>query len=126
MADRSPPLRFGSTVTKQSGANPSGVLSIFVWAARVTSGRQCRLLLQFHFCPVESFLGPRTTASPRQPKERFSMNTGPGAKVADSQQNVRASERYDLEINLDFEVIPFRGAHVLMGICHFGPRSSVH
>jgi uncharacterized protein (TIGR02266 family) len=31
------------------------------------------------------------------------MNTGPGAKVADSQQNVRASERYDLEIKVDLE-----------------------
>jgi uncharacterized protein (TIGR02266 family) len=30
------------------------------------------------------------------------MNTGPGAKVAD-QQNVRASERYDLEIKVDLE-----------------------
>ncbi len=31
------------------------------------------------------------------------MNTGPGAKVAENQQNVRASERYDLEIKVDLE-----------------------
>jgi uncharacterized protein (TIGR02266 family) len=31
------------------------------------------------------------------------MNTGPGANVADSHQNVRASERYDLEIKVDLE-----------------------
>ena len=31
------------------------------------------------------------------------MNTGPGAKLADSQQNVRAAERYDLEIKVDLE-----------------------
>jgi uncharacterized protein (TIGR02266 family) len=31
------------------------------------------------------------------------MNSGPGAKVADNQQNVRASERYDLEIKVDLE-----------------------
>jgi uncharacterized protein (TIGR02266 family) len=29
------------------------------------------------------------------------MNTGPGAKVAD--QNVRAAERYDLEVKVDFD-----------------------
>src|SRR5258708_3870166 len=31
------------------------------------------------------------------------MNTGPGAKLADSHQNVRAAERYDLEIKVDLE-----------------------
>jgi uncharacterized protein (TIGR02266 family) len=31
------------------------------------------------------------------------MNTGPGAKVADSHANVRAAERYDLEIKVDLE-----------------------
>src|SRR5262250_1134833 len=31
------------------------------------------------------------------------MNTGPGAKVADPHANVRASERYDLEIKVDLE-----------------------
>src|SRR4029079_19692672 len=31
------------------------------------------------------------------------MKSGPEAKVADSHQNVRASERYDLEIKVDLE-----------------------
>ena len=31
------------------------------------------------------------------------MNTGPGAKVADPHANVRAAERYDLEIKVDLE-----------------------
>jgi uncharacterized protein (TIGR02266 family) len=31
------------------------------------------------------------------------MNQGPGAKVADSHANVRASERFDLEIKVDLE-----------------------
>ena len=31
------------------------------------------------------------------------MNSGPGAKVADSHANVRAAERYDLEIKVDLE-----------------------
>ena len=31
------------------------------------------------------------------------MNSGPGAKVADNHQNVRASERYDLEVKVDLE-----------------------
>lgn len=31
------------------------------------------------------------------------MNTGTGAKVADNQQNARASERYDLEVKVDLE-----------------------
>jgi uncharacterized protein (TIGR02266 family) len=31
------------------------------------------------------------------------MNSGPGAKVADPHANVRASERFDLEIKVDLE-----------------------
>jgi uncharacterized protein (TIGR02266 family) len=31
------------------------------------------------------------------------MNSGPGAKVAENPQNVRASERYDLEVKVDLE-----------------------
>ena len=31
------------------------------------------------------------------------MNTGAGAKVAENQQNVRAAERFDLEVKVDLE-----------------------
>jgi uncharacterized protein (TIGR02266 family) len=37
------------------------------------------------------------------PLKECSMKSGPEAKVADSHQNVRASERYDLEIKVDLE-----------------------
>jgi uncharacterized protein (TIGR02266 family) len=37
------------------------------------------------------------------PQGALSMSTGPGVKVADPHQNVRASERYDLEIKVDLE-----------------------